>query len=150
VRQVPSEIPPPAPGSANAWPLRIVSFRSAVSCRRDPEGPLGLTLIGWTTDHPDEKVSLAFSGVAPGNLPDVLENPTVDRIDAGRYRIASPPREWIVEATAVHLHRQIADAFYRAIAPRTVPWSKRLFWRVVLALAASHLGKRVLLALRGR
>jgi len=147
---IPENQLPPRGGPVSSEPQRIATFRSAVSCRRDLLGPLRLTLIGWTVDHPDEKVSLAFSGVAPDNLPDVLEDPTVDRIDVGLYRISSPPQEWIVNATAVHLHRQIATVFYRAIAPRTAPLSKRLFWRLVLALAASPLGKRVLLALRRR
>jgi hypothetical protein len=128
--------------------MRVVAFRGGVSCRRDSRGPLGLTLLGWTSDHPDERVSLAFSGHAPDALPEVLEDATVDRIGEGTYRIASAPREWIVEARAVHLHREIATPFYRAIPPRAVPWSKRLFWRVVLRMAASDWGKRLLLTLR--
>lgn len=127
---------------------RVVTFRGGVSCRRDSSGPLGLTLIGWTSDHPDERVSLAFSGRCPEILPDVLEDPIVDRIDESRYRIASAPREWIIEASAIHLHREIATTFYRAIPPRVAPWGKRLFWRFVLGLAASAWGKRLLLALR--
>ncbi len=129
-------------------PHRVVSFRGGVSCSRDSSGPLGLTLIGWTADHPDEKASLAFSGRAPDALPEVLQDPTVDRVGDGKYRIASAPREWIVEASAVHLHREIATSFYRAIPPRTTPWSKRFFWRLVLGLAASSWGKRLLLAFR--
>jgi hypothetical protein len=93
-------------------------------------------------------VSLAFSGRAPDALPEVLEDAVVDRIGEGTYRITSAPREWIVEAKAVHLHREIATPFYRAIPPRAVPWSKRLFWRAVLGLAASKWGKRLLLTLR--
>jgi hypothetical protein len=147
---IPENQLPARGGPTSAEPQRIATFRSGVSCRRDPLGPLGLTLIGWTADHPDEKVLLAFSGSAPDNLPDELEDPTVDRIDVGLYRISSTPREWIVNATAVHLHRQIATAFYRAIPPRAAPWKKRLFWQLVLALAANPLGKRVLLALRRR
>jgi len=119
-----------------------------VSCRRDSCGPLGLTLVGWTSDHPDERVSLAFSGRFPEALPEVLEDATVDRLDEGRYRISSPPREWIVEATAIHLHREMAATFYRAIPPRAAPWSRRLLWRILLALAARAWGKRLLLALR--
>jgi hypothetical protein len=131
-------------------PHRVVTFRGGVSCRRDANGPLGLTLIGWTADHPDERASVAFSGRAPDALPEVLEDPTVYRIDERRYRITSAPREWIVEATTVHVHREIATSFYRAIPPRKVPWSKRLFFRVVLAMMSNSWGKRVLLALRGR
>ena len=129
-------------------PHRVVTFRGGVSCRRDPDGPLGLTLIGWTADHPDERVTVAFSGRAPDSLPEVLEDPTVYRIDQRRYRIASTPREWTVDAGAAHVHRELATAFYRAIPPRPAPWTKRLFWRVVLALAARPWGKRLLLALR--
>jgi hypothetical protein len=129
-------------------PHRVVIFRGGVSCRRDPGGPIGLTLIGWTSDHPDERVSLAFSGRSPGDLPDVLEDPVVDRLDKRRYRIASPPREWVVEASAIHLHREIAATFYRAIPPRAAPWGRRLVWRLVLGLAARSWGKRLLLALR--
>lgn len=134
----------------NPEPLRVVTFRGGVSCRRDSSGPLGLTLIGWTADHPEERVSLAFAGRAPDTLPEVLEDPTVYRIDERRYRIASAPREWLIEATAVHVHREITTAFYRAIPPRTARWSKRFFWRVVLALASTSWGKRLLLALRRR
>ena len=130
--------------------LRVVTFVGGVSCRRDPSGPLGLTLIGRTADHPEEKVSLAFAGRAPDTLPEVLEDPTVYRLDERRYRIASTPREWLVEATGVHIHREVTTAFYRAIPPRTAPWSKRFFWRVVLALVANSWGKRLLLALRRR
>jgi hypothetical protein len=131
-------------------PLRVVTFRGGVSCRRDSSGPLGLTLIGWTADHPEEKISLAFTGRAPDTLPEVLEDPTVYRIDERRYRIASTPREWLMEATAVHLHREITTAFYHALPPRAAPWSKRFFWGVVLALASTSWGKRLLLALRRR
>jgi hypothetical protein len=131
-------------------PLRVVTFRGGVSCRRDTNGPLGLTLIGWTADHPDERASVSFSGSAPENLPEVLEDPTVYRIDERHFRISSAPRVWIVEATAVHIHREIATSFYRAIPPRIPPWSKRLFFRVVLAMMSNSWGKRLLLALRGR
>jgi hypothetical protein len=131
-------------------PLRVVTFRGGVSCRRDTNGPLGLTLIGWTADHPDERASVSFSGVAPENLPEVLEDPTVYRIDERHFRISSAPRDWVVEATAVHIHREIATSFYRAIPPRIPPWSKRLFFRVVLAMMSTSWGKRLLLALRGR
>jgi hypothetical protein len=128
--------------------FRVATFRGGVSCRHDATGPLGLTLIGWTQDHPEEKVTLSFSGRAPEGLPEVLEDPTVDQLGAGRYRISSSPREWLVEARTVHVHREIAAAFYRAIPPRGAPWSKRLFWRLVLGLVASRWGKRFLLALR--
>jgi hypothetical protein len=128
---------------------RIVRFRGGVSCRRD-EGPLGLTLIGRTTDRPDEVTTLAFAATAPTDLPEALEDATVERLDVNRYRVWSGRREWVFFATSVHLHREVATTFYRAISPRVPPWNKRLFWRLVLALAASPAGKRLLLTLRRR
>ncbi len=128
---------------------RIIRFRGGVSCRRD-EGPLGLTLIGRAIDCPDEIATLAFAGSAPPNLPEALEDATVEQVDVGRYRIRSGGREWLISARAVHLHREVSGIFYRAIAPRLVPWNKRLFWRVVLAMAASPVGRRLLLAMRRR
>jgi hypothetical protein len=127
---------------------RIVRFVGGVSCRRD-EGPLGLTLIGRTVDRPDEIATLAFSGTAPPRLPEALEDVTVEPLGEGQYRIGSGRREWTIPARSVHLHREVATIFYRAVAPRTAPWTKRLFWRVVLALASSRAGKRLLLILRG-
>jgi hypothetical protein len=130
-------------------PKRIVRFGGGVSCRRDA-GPLGLTLIGRTLDCPAEIASLAFSGSAPAALPEALEDVTVEQVAAGRYRIRSGRHEWVFPARAAHLHREVSASFYRAIAPRLVPWKKRLFWRVVLAMLANPMGRRLLLALRRR
>src|SRR5262249_55297742 len=98
----------------------------------------------------DEVATLAFSGTAPAALPEALEDATVEQVEAGKYRIRSGQREWVFPARAAHLHREVSAPFYRAIAPRIVPWKKRMFWRVVLTLAASPMGKRLLLALRRR
>ena len=128
---------------------RIVRFRGGVSCRQD-EVPLGLTLIGRTIDRPDEIASLAFVGRAPPDLPEALEDASVEQLADGRYRIWSGRREWIVAARSAHLHREVSTTFYRAIAPRPVPWNKKLFWRVVLGIASSPVGRRLLHAIRRR
>jgi hypothetical protein len=128
---------------------RIVRFRGGVSCRRG-DAPLGLTLIGRTIDRSDEIATLSFVGSAPQGLPEALEDATVEEMATGQYRIWSGRREWIFPARSVHLHREVSATFYRAIAPRLVPWSKRLFWHIVLALVSSRLGKSLLLTLRRR
>ena len=112
---------------------------NALTEKEPAVGPVVLT-------EPPGVTALAVAGA--DSLPEVLEDPTVYRIDPHHYRIISTPREWIAEASAVHVHREVATAFYRAIPPRPVPWGKRLFWRVVLPLVGSSLGKRLLLALR--
>jgi hypothetical protein len=121
-----------------------VRFAGWASCRRDGEGPLGVILVGRTQDRPDEVVYMAFAGPAPADLPEALEEPTVESLGPGRYRISSGERSWTLEGVA-HIHREVATAFYKALPPRPVPFRKRLFWRVMLALAATPAGRRLLL-----
>lgn len=128
-------------------PERLASFRGRVECRRADTVP-GLTLSGTTAEAPNEPTTLAFSAPAPADLPATLEDPVVDDLGDAHYRIAAGKREWRVDAPAVHLHREIAAPFYRAIPPRPAPWAKRMFWRVVLTLAASRAGLALLRALR--
>jgi hypothetical protein len=127
----------------------IVTFRGTVRCERNAQGPLGLILTGCA-EEPDEAATVAFSGQAPGGLPQALEGATLERLDGGHYRIRSGRSEWVVAATAAHLHREVGPAFYRAVPPRAPRWTLRLFWRVVLALAQSPRGRRLLLTLRRR
>jgi hypothetical protein len=128
----------------------LITFRDGVSCRREPQGPLGLTLSGRTRDRPEERATLAFSGPAPEGLPEALENAVVEQLDDGTYRITCEGGEWRVSATAAHVHREIATAFYRVVSPRRPRWSRRVFWRIVLGLAGNPTGRGLLLALRRR
>ncbi len=129
-------------------PRAVVAFSGGVSCRRDERGPLGLTLVGRTVDRPDELAVVSFSGTAPDDLPEALEDARVDRLSPDTWRIASLQREWLIAARAVHVHREISATFYRAVVPRVAPVSKRVLWRIILALAQNPTGRRVLLALR--
>lgn len=121
---------------------RPVRFRGWIACRRDGEGPLGLILIGATVDRPGEVVQMAFSAQAPEDLPDALEDASVERLDERRYLLASGTRQWFIDGVA-HLHREVGAVFYQAIPPRPVPWRKRVFWRLALALASSRLVRRL-------
>jgi len=90
-----------------------------------------------------------FRTAAPEDLPEALEELTVDKLDASHYRITAQGRDWIVAAGSCHVHRDVAAAFYRAIPPRRVPWSKRVLWRLLLAAAGTSAGKWLLLRVRG-
>jgi hypothetical protein len=127
---------------------RVAEFRGGVRCRRAPQGPLGLTLTGRTARHPGEELELAFAGAAPAALPEQLEDVVIERAAAGEYRIVSGARVWSVAARSVHLHREIAERFYRAIPPRPAPWKRRLLFSVMLRIARSELGIALLRALR--
>ena len=130
-----------APGEQN----RVMRFSGWISCRRDGEGPLGLILVGRASQQQhEESVQLAFSCPAPVDMPEALEDAQVEFLGEDRYRITSGDRSWTLEGP-VHVHRDVAAAFYKAIPPRPVPWQKRLFWRVMLGLAANSFTRRLLL-----
>ncbi len=104
--------------------------------------------MGYTLDRPDELVSVAFAGSSLESLPEVLEDATIERLDATHFRIRGNGGEWEFAAASCHVHRDVSARFYAAIPPRIVPWSKRLFWRLMLAVAANPLGVRLLRAMR--
>ena len=124
----------------------LATFRGTVRCERSVPARV-LTLSGITGES-GEEISLTLSAAAPLECPDRLVDAVVEHLGGRQYRIRSATREWLVEAAATHLHREVAAAFYRAIPPRPAPWRKRLFWRVVLALAASRSGLAALRMLR--
>jgi hypothetical protein len=126
-------------------PTALAAFRGPVTCRR---GLSALTLTGCAADSADDRLIVTFIAATVADFPDSLSAATIRARDERRYRILSGSQEWIVEAMSVHVHRDIGREFYRAIPPRPVPRKKRFFWRVVLALAATRAGKRLLLSLR--
>jgi hypothetical protein len=128
-----------------APPQPVAVLRDPVVCRATADG---LTLRGAAADSTEETLILTLVGAVPGGFPGRLGATAVHVLEDGRYRIASASGEWVVEATSLHLHRDVGVAFRRAIPPRRVPLMKRLFWRVVMALAGNPAGKRLLLALR--
>jgi hypothetical protein len=124
---------------------RVIHFRGWISCRRDGEGPLGLIIAGRALqNHHDEGVQLAFSCRAPVDMPEALEDAYVEFLGDNRYRVTSGDRSWTLQGP-VHVHREVAAAFYKALPPRPVPWQKRVFWRLMLALAANSFTRKLLL-----
>jgi hypothetical protein len=125
----------------------LAAFRGTVRCRRTANA---LILTGAAADCIDDSLILTFISSTPPDLPDSLTAVSVSAVDGRHYRITSASQDVIVEATSHHLHRDIGKVFYRAVPPRRVPLSKRLFWGAVLRLVGSRTGKRVLLSLRRR
>jgi hypothetical protein len=126
-------------------PETLATFRGTVRCEC---GMRTVTLSGMTAESPGGETALTLSAAAPSTCPGTLEDVVVEHVAGTHYCIRSGTREWPLEADAVHLHREIAARFYQAIPPRQAPWRKRLFWRVVLALAASRTGLAALKMLR--
>ncbi len=117
----------------------LLRFAATVHCRRDPAGPLGLTLVGAI--DPDEIVQLSFPVQAPADLPPALEAPTVLRSGRDHYRVAAGTRSWLIVSPRAFLHRDVGRAFYRALPPRRAPWRRRLLWRSLIALVPTPLGR---------
>jgi hypothetical protein len=109
---------------------------------------LGVILTGIGAEAPSERLEIAFAAHAPQGLPGSLGDMRIEKLAARRYRLSSGPREWIVEGAA-HVHRDLTGQFATALPARAVPWRKRLFWRVLLALAASRVARGLLLRTRG-
>jgi len=126
----------------------LIAFAGAVSCAPRSAAP-GLTLTGVSASHPQQPVQLAFSAAAPAGLPATLEEVVVEALPGGGYRVASGARSWSLGPGAVHLHRDVGAAFYRALPPRAAPWRRRLLWGVALRFAGNRAGLALLRALRG-
>ena len=126
-------------------PQPLATFGGPVTCHRSSSA---LTLTGADADSQDERLILTFIAPSLPDIPPTLTDPAVLALDEHRYRITALSRDWTFEATSVHVHRDVGKAFYRAIPPRSAPLKKRLFWRAVLALAATRAGKRLLVSLR--
>jgi len=126
----------------------VARFTGAVTCARSSRGPLGLTLTGRAADRPEEEIQLAFAGAAPADLPDRLEDAVVEHGGPGEYRIVSTARTWPVAARSVHLHREVAQSFYRAIPPRPAPLLRRTLFGLMLSLARSRAGIALIRTLR--
>ncbi|MBW4051678.1 MAG: hypothetical protein HIU85_09470 [Proteobacteria bacterium] len=127
-------------------PSPLAGFRGPVACRRAGDA---LILSGCAADCADENLILTFTSPKPADVPESVNAAVVTVIDGQHYRIASGPRDWVVAAKSVHVHRDIRGAFYRAIPARPAPLMKRVFWRIVMALAGNPAGKRLLLSMRG-
>jgi hypothetical protein len=127
----------------------VMRFAGTVSCARGC-GALQLTLSGISAVTPAQPVRVGFTAAAPAGLPDTLADAVVEETTPGMFRIAAAAGEWMLPATAVHVHRDVGVPFYRAIPPRPVPLGKRVFWRLVLILAGSRTGLALLRSLRGR
>ena len=126
----------------------VAEFRGAVRATRAREEPLGLILSGRSLAPPGEELTVGFAGVAPADLPEVLEDARVERSGPAEYLIASGARTFTIGARALHVHRDVGQEFYRAIPARPAPLVHRLLLGVALSIAGSRVGLSLLRALR--
>jgi hypothetical protein len=123
----------------------LAAFRGTVSCRRTAEA---LILSGSAADSADDRLILTLISPSIPAIPESLTAVILTAVGEHRYRISSGSGDLVVQATSLHVHRDIGTAFYRAVPPRPVPLRKRIFWSLVLWLAGSRTGKQILASLR--
>ncbi len=125
----------------------LIRMTGGVSCQRQANNSR-FTLEGLSADSLCERVTVAFSGQPPPDLPARLDDVCVERLGETQIGIAGSGRRWMLSVHSCVVHREVAERFYQAIIPRPVPLSKRLFWHVVLLLAGNPVGRQLLLLLR--
>jgi hypothetical protein len=123
---------------------QVIAFRGTVQVWRDAAGPLNLTIVGQPNDGSAETTYLGFAQATELELPPLLDKVAVDRLGAQSYHITASSGEWTLDAKSMHLHRDVTGAFYAVVPPRAAPLIKRVFWRLVLAIAATSLGRALL------
>lgn len=122
----------------------VAEFRGRVRVLRAPQEPLGLTLTGTGAATPGDEIQLAFTGAAPAELPEVLEDVRVEARAPGVFAIVSGERSFRIEARSVHVHVDVGREFYREIPPRPVPPVRRVLLSAALAIARSRAGLALL------
>lgn len=112
-----------------------------------------ITLVGFDADRRRVDVTFVSAARASGEgatpLPTRLQDARVN-FDGGRVAIDAREGHFEIPARSMHRHADVGAAFGARLPPRTAPLGKRIFWRLVLALAGSGAGRRLLLRLRGR
>jgi len=131
-------------------PPQIFRFNGPVKWVPGP-GRTGITLLGILAEPAGAAtaVQLSLSCIAAPELPQPLNDVTVEALTAQDVLLRGGAREWRLPCTTWQLHRDVGAMFYAAIPPRRTPWSRRATWRVLLGIAATAPG-RWLLARRAK
>lgn len=113
-------------------------------------GPAGVTLRGVLVEHGTRSAAqLSLMCSERPDLPAVLMQVSVEMVTESEVVLRSGAQAWRLRCSTVQLHLDVGATFYAAIPPRATPLTRRLGWRVLLALANSSAG-RWLLSRRSR
>ncbi|MGB8327246.1 MAG: hypothetical protein WCE48_06675 [Steroidobacteraceae bacterium] len=126
----------------------IATLPGEVRVTRPTGGTLRLRLAGH--DGSGHEVAVDFAEPRATAMPELLHAVRIELQARGAWRILAREGAIEVAAASAHVHSDRSAQVLAAAPPRRAPLSKRLFWRLVLALAASGFGRRLLIALRSR
>lgn len=124
---------------------QLFRFEGPVRCVPGP-GAAGVTLQGrlmqGTEPTAAAELSLMCDEAPP--LPREIADASIEIQAAPQVVVRSGAQVWQLRCSTWQLHRDVGAAFYAAIPPRPTPWTRRLGWRVLLALAATAPGRWLL------
>jgi hypothetical protein len=120
-----------------------IELEGSVACDALALGQLRLRGRLAAPDGRAAIVDIELGGTAP---------PWPLALDGATLEFAMPPargvvlrsagREWSLPDATLFMHIDFGAESATAIAPQPVPWRKRLFWRVLLALLRTRPGRR--------
>lgn len=130
-----------SPASSSA-PRRI-ELEGPVACDSRAHGQLRLRGRLAAPDGRAVLVDVEVGTSAP-QWPLALDGATLEFAapPARGVRLRSAGREWSLPDAVLFLHVDFGAESAAAIAPRPVPWRKRLFWSVLLAVLRTEAGRR--------
>ncbi|HQX47547.1 MAG TPA: hypothetical protein PK681_01565 [Steroidobacteraceae bacterium] len=129
----------------------MIASLSGVRAVRPASGPLNLILQGREVGTRSNATEIAFAGAA-GDVPDDLEYAEVcpAGVDGGAWSVRTARGEFVIHARAAYLHRDVSVRLRGLLPRQEPPRLRRLAWAWLPRIVASPLGRRLLLAVRGR
>jgi hypothetical protein len=129
----------------------MIASLSGVRALRPATGPLNLILLGREVGTCSSATEVAFAG-AVGDVPDDLEYAEIHPggREGNAWSVRTARGEFVVHARSVHLHRDVSVAMAALLPRQEPPRLRRLAWRWLPAIIGSPIGRRLLLAVRGR
>ena len=129
----------------------MIASLSGVRAVRPTTGPLNLILKGREVGTTSNATEIAFAG-AVGDVADDLEYAEVSPAgaDGGAWSVRTARGEFVVHARDAFLHRDVSVRLCGLLPRHEPPRLRRLAWVWLPRIVASPLGRRLLLAVRGR
>lgn len=129
----------------------MIASLSGVRAVRPATGPLNLILKGREVGTTSNATEIAFAGAA-GDVPDDLEYAEVHATGpSGKaWSVRTARGEFVIHARDAFLHRDVSVRLRGLLPRQEPPRLRRLAWACLPGIVASPLGRRLLLAVRGR
>ncbi|HEV2703893.1 MAG TPA: hypothetical protein VGV09_19870, partial [Steroidobacteraceae bacterium] len=109
-------------------------------------GPAGITLLGLLCQADGESSAAQLSLMCSERpaLPSTLTEVSVEALAVPDVVLRSGAQVWRLRCNTWQLHHDVGATFYAAVPPRSTPWTRRLGWGLLLAIADTAAGRWLL------